>query len=60
MQIGRCIFVWQVAVGAQTLSNRQGSSHTSIKHTSVSIQSASDWQGSGFLGVPGGSIVRCC
>lgn len=59
MQIGRCILAWHVAVGAQTPSKRQGFSHASMKQTSVSIQSASDLQGSGILGVPGGSAVRC-
>lgn len=55
--IGLCLTGWQLASIPHTLSNSQGFWHNPIKQASVSIQSRSEWHGSGVLGVPGDSIL---
>lgn len=58
--IGLCFIGWQFAPIPHTLSNSQGFWHNPIKQASVSIQSRSEWQGSGVLGVPGDSSMLHC
>lgn len=53
IQIGLCIFTWHVAEDAQTSRNWQGSSQKPMKQASISMQSLSDLQRPGFLGVTG-------